>query len=83
MHSASLKGSSTRQALIPGSGELALRFVADESDEELLSTSSGTSLRSCGNDRAHHGGRHRGAGDPTCCYGARPAWHPGAKGNST
>ena len=21
-------------------------------------------------DRAHHGGRHRGAGDPTCCYGA-------------
>jgi two-component system sensor histidine kinase KdpD len=28
--------------------ELALRFVADESDEELLSTSSGTSLRSCG-----------------------------------
>ena len=28
--------------------ELALRFVADESDEELSSTSSGTSLRSCG-----------------------------------
>jgi hypothetical protein len=23
-----------------------------------------------GNDRAHYGGRHRGAGDPTCCYGA-------------
>jgi hypothetical protein len=22
-----------------------------------------------GNDRAHHGSRHRGAGDPTCCYG--------------
>jgi K+-sensing histidine kinase KdpD len=28
--------------------ELALRFVADESDEELSCTSSGTSLRFCG-----------------------------------
>ena len=33
-------------------------------------------------DRAHHGGRHRGAGDPRAAT-ARPASHPASKGNST
>ena len=44
--------------------ELALRFLADETEEELLEHLRRHEVPGpVGDDRAHHGGRHRGAGD--------------------
>ena len=63
--------------------ELALRFLADETDEELRDTFySGTSPRPCGgplNASWSPSARH---GEATCCCGGRPASQPGSRPGS-
>ena len=63
--------------------ELALRFVADDSDEELLEHLGGAGLESCGRRPSASWWPSPRRPVPTCCCGGRPASRSGSRGNST
>ena len=63
--------------------ELALRFLADEADEELLEHLRQHDSQVLWETTNASWSRSPRSREPTCCCDGRRAWRPGSRGNST